>query len=289
MDALAYDLKQLCSRNRNGSKSTQANRLRILSLVATQIADSGFKLDKARSLKPKHIGAVLEKWKADKLTTGTIKNRMAAIRWWAGSVNKTSILQSNEDYGIEARANTKTDKSHKLNLDKLDAIECPKIKMAVRLQAAFGLRREEAIKFTPAAADKGKFIALKASTTKGGRYREIAISTDRQRQLLNEAKELANGASLIPADKNYKQQLKAYENQTLKAGLKNNHGLRHNYAQWRYQQLTGWKCPAKDGLKKTDMTTEQWQIDRQARADISEELGHSRIDITDVYLGSATQ
>jgi len=289
MDALTYDLKQIWGRNRNGSKSTQANRLRILSLISKQIADAGYKLEKAKSIKPKHIGAVVGQWKAEGLTNGTIKNRMAALRWWVGEVNKTSILKSNEDYGIGAKKNTKLDKSRKLDLDKLEAIDCPKIKMAVRLQAAFGLRREEAIKFTPDHADKGDRIRLKASTTKGGRYREIEISTDRQRQLLEEAKELAKGASLIPADKNYRQQLKAYENQTLKAGLKNNHGLRHNFAQWKYQQITGWPSPAKGGLKKEDMTAEQWAIDRQARRDISEELGHSRIDITDEYLGSATK
>ena len=287
MDALIYDLKELCRRNPHGSKSTQATRLRQLSLIAAQFLEIGYKLPSARSLKPKHINAVLTKWKEAKIATATIKNRVAAIRWWAKAVNKTSIIKTNEDYGLEARRHDGKNKAQKLDLKKLETIKCPHVKMALRLQAAFGMRREEAIKFCPKQADKGNRIALKA--TKGGRYREIEITTDRQRALLEEAKDLAKGGSLIPEGSRYIDQLKAYENQTLKAGLRNNHGLRHNWAQWRYQHLTGWKPPAQNGMKKTDMTPEQWKIDRQARMEISEEMGHSRIDITDTYLGSATK
>ena len=37
MRDLNYQLKQLCARNRDGSYSTQANRQRILDLVARQL------------------------------------------------------------------------------------------------------------------------------------------------------------------------------------------------------------------------------------------------------------
>ena len=47
--------------------------------------------------------------------------------------------------------------------------------MALRLEAAFGLRREEAIKFTPARDDWGDRIRLKASTTKGARPHEVPV------------------------------------------------------------------------------------------------------------------
>lgn len=41
--------------------------------------------------------------------------------------------------------------------------------MSLQLQQAFGLRREESIKFQPRYADRGDHIALKGSWTKGGR------------------------------------------------------------------------------------------------------------------------
>jgi hypothetical protein len=48
--------------------------------------------------------------------------------------------------------------------------------MSLRLQAAFGLRREESIKFRPDYADRSDHIILKGSWTKGGRERAIPIT-----------------------------------------------------------------------------------------------------------------
>lgn len=43
------------------------------------------------------------------------------------------------------------------------------VKLLIRLQAAFGLRREEAIKFILHFADRGNRIVLKSTWTKGAR------------------------------------------------------------------------------------------------------------------------
>jgi len=45
----------------------------------------------------------------------------------------------------------------------------PYVRMSLRLQAAFGLRREESIKFQPRYADHGDHIAIKGSWATGGR------------------------------------------------------------------------------------------------------------------------
>lgn len=55
--------------------------------------------------------------------------------------------------------------------DKLDNITDPHVRMSLRLQATFGLRREESIKFQPRYADRGNYIAIKGSWAKGGRDR----------------------------------------------------------------------------------------------------------------------
>lgn len=80
MRDLNYQLKQLCQRNRDGSFATRANRERILHLVANQLVELGFRHMNADSLKPKHVEALVERWKAEQVATGTIKNRMSAIR-----------------------------------------------------------------------------------------------------------------------------------------------------------------------------------------------------------------
>ena len=100
-------------------------------------------------------------------------------------------------------------------------------RMALRMQAAFGLRREEAIKFAPSYADRGDHVAVMASTAKGGRARDVPILKDGQRRLLDEARRLAGGGALIPRHRNHAEQKKVYEDQTKAAGLDRMHGLRH--------------------------------------------------------------
>ncbi|MCY3818186.1 MAG: integrase domain-containing protein, partial [Gammaproteobacteria bacterium] len=156
---------------------------------------------------------------------------------------------------------------------------------ALRLQAAFGLRREEAIKFSPSHADRGGRIAVKASTAKGGRAREVPILKDSQRKLLEEARRLAGGGALVPPHRNYAEQRKVYEDQTRAAGLDHMHGLRHAYALDRYEELTGWKAPAAGGPSRRALTGERRRVDTVARLTIASELGHSRLEIARAYVG----
>ena len=50
MDDLTYTLRQLCQRNRDGSYTTQADRMRSLALAARQLREAGFRQMKASSL-----------------------------------------------------------------------------------------------------------------------------------------------------------------------------------------------------------------------------------------------
>ena len=161
----------------------------------------------------------------------------------------------------------------------------PYVRLSLELQQAFGLRREEAIKIQPSLADKGALLWLKPSWTKGGREREIPIRTDEQRKLLEKARRLAGKGSLIPSHKTYIQQLRLYEGQCIRAGLSRMHGLRHAYAQRRFEELAGFESPAGGGPTRKVLTEDQRALDKKARAVISAELGHSREAITVVYLG----
>ena len=65
MRDLNFELKQLCQRNRDGSFSTQYARQRILTMIANQLHEMGFEHMRASSLKPKHVQALVERWKAE--------------------------------------------------------------------------------------------------------------------------------------------------------------------------------------------------------------------------------
>ena len=113
----------------------------------------------------------------------------------------------------------------------------------------------------------------------------IPIRPVEQRAVLERARRLAGLGSLIPSTRNYRQQLRINEGHTIRAGLSNMHGLRHAYAQQRYEELTGRKCPAAGGLDSKSLTPEQRESDRRARLTISRELGHEREAVTTAYLG----
>ena len=247
----------------------------------------GYRKMQAKSLKPKHIETLVEHWQERDLSIGTIKNRMAALRWWSVKINKQNVIaRSNEHYGIpDRRFVTNESKAKDITQTQLGKVRDIHVRMSLELQRAFGLRREEAMKFQPSYADQKDHVRLKASWTKGGKPRAIPVRTEAQREILDRARSLAGFGSLIPPHRSYVQQLRVYEGNTLRAGLSSMHGLRHAYAQERYEELTGWNCPATGGPDRTALRPEQKELDHQARLIISQELGHEREQITAAYLG----
>jgi len=134
--------------------------------------------------------------------------------------------------------------------------------------------------------------------TKGGRSRTVPIVTREQTAILNRAARLqGKDRSLIPAHLSYQ----AYRNQAYQAlkgtPLTGFHGHRHEYAQERYQQLTGCACPVvaqvphgsahhRHLASQLHLSLEvARETDRQARLQVALELGHNRINITNSYLG----
>jgi hypothetical protein len=287
MQTLNYELKQLCKHNCDGSFATQANRERILTLIANQLREMGFVNMHVQSLKPKHVEKLVERWQAGGLSTGTLKNRMSTLRWWAEKSGKANVVaKSNDVYGIaDRRYVTNVSKARHLTSSDLAQVTDPYTRMSLRLQAAFGLRREESLKIRPGWADRGDTLRLKDSWTKGGRAREIPIRNTEQRQVLDEAKRLTGKGSLIPADRSYVEQLRRFEYQCDRACIDRVHGHRHQYAQERYRELTGWSAPADGGPRSRELSREQKAIDREARLTISSELGHEREQVTAVYCG----
>ena len=282
-----YELKQLCERNHDGSYGTRANRERILDLIANQLQELGFKHMHATSLKAKHVKALVARWQKEGIAPGTVKNRMAQLRWLVekNGTPKT-IAPSNDVYGIADRVYvTNVSKAIELDLERHARIDDANTQMSLLLQRHFGLRLKASIKIRPVWADRGDKLVIFPSWGKGRRGREIPIRNAEQRAVLDLVKKFAANGSLIPKGMTYIQQLRRFEAQCAKVGIHKVHGLRHHYAQERYRELTGWECPANGGPKSKELTPAQKKIDREARLTISSELGHAREQVTAVYLG----
>ena len=287
MRQLNFDLKTLQARHRDGAFVTRRDRAYALAQAANLLHALGFRRLRSTGLRRKHVNALVAEWQRRGLATGTVKNRMSALRWWAERIGRPGVVGTNAAHGIgERRYVTNEDRSAVLDPEKLARVSDAHVAMSLELQAAFGLRREEAIKFIPAYADRGDRVRIKASWAKGGRAREIPVRNEHQRAVLDAARRLAGGRSLIPGGRSYAAHRKVYERQTEAAGLARMHGLRHAYAQSRYEALTGWKAPAVGGPRRRSLGPAKRRIDKAARMAIARELGHGRISIVPVYIGS---
>ena len=148
MRRLNYDLKKMGEHNRDGSFATQANRAHMLSLMADQLYDLGYKKLRAGELKGRHVNALLRLWAQHELAPGTVRNRLAALRWWAEKVGQPGVVQArNSTYGVPRRQySAAASKARELEPAKLAAVRDAHVRLSLELQRAFGLRREEAVR-----------------------------------------------------------------------------------------------------------------------------------------------
>ena len=283
------NLLQLLRHNKDGSYQTQADRRGMLMQFADELNDGGYKLKHPKGLKRKHIEYLNQQWQARELSAGTIKNRNAALRWLCGKVNKYGVVPTNDELNVGKRVYvTNVNKAIELKDEQLEKITNPRVEVQLQLQKHFGLRREEAIKIQPHVADKGDHIHLLASWCKGGRSRDVPIDSQEARYWLDEAKKLAKTKheSMAGNGKTYKSARSLYSKQVSRAGIRGAHGLRHGYAQSRYKSFSGVDAPVAGGPGKSATSKSKQKENDVARMKVSNALGHGRLNVTSVYLGS---
>lgn len=156
------------------------------------------------------------------------------------------------------------------------------------LAREFGLRTKEASLLNARSALReatSRGAVTISDGTKGGREREIPLTSARQLAVLERAAAAQRAArAVMPADQNWKSWrengLRDIRETLQQHGVSRLHDLRSAYACDRYQQITGYAAPVLGGQAPRD-------IDREARLQIANELGHGRISITNSYLGNS--
>jgi integrase len=277
------------------SFATWDKRSDVLFAGFARLRELGFKLDTVTSLRGKHIARLMEDWHARGLSASTLQNNLSIFRTFAEWIGKAGKVRGLEHYlgpGIAVRSSiARQDRSWSAKgIDLAAKIEQVRLKDArvalqLELQAAFGLRAREAMQLRPHIADKGAFLSI-THGTKGGRDRVEPIRTSQQRAVLDRAKAFCGTPSSSTSDpgskphqwKNHYYQVVRACGITRKDGI-TSHGLRHEYANNRYQELTGSASPVRGGMPVND------QADEAARYVVAEELGHSRESVTTHYLG----
>lgn len=157
----------------------------------------------------------------------------------------------------------------------------------VELARELGLRSKEASLLDARAAlaqAEARGAVTVTDGTKGGREREVPITSEAQREALERAAQAQGDArAVMPADQNWQswregglRDARELVQEHTSGGL---HDLRAAYACERYEALTGHAAPAAGGL------IEDRARDAAARLAVAEELGHGRVDVTSEYVG----
>ena len=290
---LEFEFKQLCREHRVDGRTTQGDRMELAATIARDLDAAGYhKFSRqkscARKLKDKHIHALVQHWVGKELSPGTINNRLAFLRHVCDWTGRSGLMSKrNVDYHDGKRVREATaSKAAYVQPDVLERVRNLYARASLKLQIAFGLRRKEALMIQPAWADRGNRIILKGTWTKGGRRREIPLTTAAQREALDYAKSVAGKGSLIPPSLSYQEYRDGLWLTACKSiGLNGTHGFRHAYAQDRYEVLAGFPCPVRGGPIRDQMTAEQLGRDEWARGRVSSELGHGRHRVTNWYCG----
>jgi hypothetical protein len=289
-----FSINELIKQIQGYSYASRADMRHMLNRCVKDLHELGFKLAHINGLKPKHVHVLVAHWKGQGKNTATIKNYMSKLRKASKALDKPNLIKpKNDAYQIEKRSYAP---KHNKAIHHIDFSKCTDsyIRLSMEGQALFGLRREESMKFVLSEAWHGRQLKIQPSWTKGGIGRTLNITNEIQRQWLIEVSKLIKpGESLIPVGRTYKQHLSHYQDQTKAMGVSKLHGLRHAYAQRRYHELTraldprgqGLLCPMAGGVIFKNLKGLEKDLDRRARMILTRELGHSRINITKIYLG----
>lgn len=238
-----------------------------------------------------------EKVKNGEMAASTAQNYVSAVNsvMNIATNNEWKSVSPTKDCNIEQRSHVRQETPGALDRGAYSrAVEAVREQVSERAAAVvelcreLGLRSKEASLLDARAAlaeakDRGA-VTVDAGT-KGGREREVPITSPAQVQALEKAAQAQGGdRSMIPAGESWaswregalRDARELVQAATTGGGL---HDLRAAYACERYQELTGHAAPCAGGeISDRDR-------DAAARMAVAEELGHGRIDVVAEYVG----
>ena len=277
----------------NLSEKTKFNiRNEATSIARDLIKEVGLnKNGSAKNITAENIQSVVQSWQERGLAVGTIQNKMTVFRQiLSAAQNKISI--SNAQLGINSGRDVlnsaNVDKSCRLSaaqLLKIDQLSDKTIAGAIKLSAAYGLRRDESLRVVHALTLNHSVtvgdnkLNIKAGWGKGSRPRVFEMR-DGGQTLRTVAQEV-RGLKIKGRIENFRNR---FENVVKKLDIKP-HGLRHAYIQDRYKDISNMTAPSAGGLKYAEMSDKQREIYHNACKAISPEIGHTRESIIRTYVG----
>ena len=289
-------------------KTAHDRRIQIRASIA-QLWMLGFKIQKLDSLSVKHIKALMACWCEHGVSAGYLHNRLSTLRTLAGWLGKRNLVGDLDDYCPPERFHRHSATKENLawyakGVDPVRMINFARkvderFAVMLSLQYFFGLRVKESIELRPSNAlvNNGTSVEIH-NGTKGGRFRLVPLETDEQKEAFEWAcRVAATGSSkrVRWPELTWRRARRRfyYLLSTRLLATKDQlggtpHGLRHAYAQEKYERESGFAVPLffmVDGkaVPPDGLTAE---AHRQAAMSASRALGHGRLDVTPAYYGT---
>ncbi len=297
--------REHATRDKLVSLATLYVRRKLMFLFFSDLDAMGFKLPSIYSFREKHARVLFSKWEDVGISASTLQSRYTCMQLFATWIGKYDMLLPFSHYLRHTLAGKRTyiaieDKSWDANGVLADDVIVKAMELdqyvghQLQLIKVFGLRRKEAVCFRPHICyDQDNGVIQVYQGTKGGRFRVLPVRTEEQIGVLHACMKLAKRHSdhMGNPERTLEQNLRRLQYVLERLGITREalgvtaHGLRHEYANNRYQDLTGEPSPLRGGSDKVFLKDET----KAARLIVAEELGHSRLRITTAYYGSTRE
>lgn len=282
---LLMQFEKIFNHNRQGSYRTKYRYAEAFKRFLAYLADE-FRLERIANISPKHVCGYVRLLQEKGLSPAYIKTELSAIRFFHDQIpNARHKLPDNSDLSLQRRQFGQIDrtwsqrefnlfvaKALELGHEEYAAIFCLARYAALRLHECFRIDTQTAAK-----AVKTGIITVKG---KGGLVRDVPINLSIEIELKRMLTATPRGQKLFVTsdDKTHlaMHRLESFISE-YRADLKDDgsnrpltfHGLRHTCAVEWYEQYIQSGCSEFEARKK-----------------VSKLLGHSRDDVTKIYLAS---
>ena len=285
---LLAQLKKLTRHNRQGSFKTRERYEESMKRFC-RFLDDDYRLEKLDNIAPKHVLAYVEHMQQKELKPATIKTELAAIRFWHDKLLRPRFkLPDNTELSLERRSFGKVNRTWEIeefNRFLIVCLQytCEDYATIACLARYAGLRIHECFRLDTATAEQAVKTELISVKGKGGRLRTIPINDSIRIGLEQMLEVTPRGHKLfVPQDSQTDieiermQQFIIQHRHEFQSGERtyplHMHGLRHTYAQDQYLSLVA--------SGHTQLAAELM---------VSKLLGHTRPDVTRIYLAGAQE
>jgi integrase len=275
---------------------------------------AGFKtLPDPRNLGQKHIHAMVQVWREDKLRPATIQTYLSFLRGLAKWLGKNGFVRGPAHYGLgieeyqrhEAAERDKSWSAQGVDIEALIDKVCaydPYVGASLRLIRTFGLRRKESVMLRPNACivpfestglpeserEADRYVWVRQGA-KNGRQRFVPLSTPQRVGAIEYARAVVAGPEAHMGDPNQdlRRNLRRFDYVLDKFGITARelgitaHGLRHEALIDEFVARSGQQPPVRGGGELTPAA------EVAARRAVARLAGHERQRASSAYLGAA--